>query len=390
MKICFVCSEYPPGPHGGIGSLVQTLARALAGRGHRVRVIGVYDVGYPAPDYEEDEGVRVWRLREPRHLFGWVRARWRLFHTLSLWSRQGEIDLVEVPDYQGWAAGWPRLPVPVVVRLSGAHAFVSSVQGLPVSTVVRWVEKATLLRADSYSAVSRYVADETRTVFSLSNEPDTILYCPVTVPEELGPEPRTPYRVVFGGTLNFNKGILSLIEAWPQVKNRHRKAQLHIYGKDWRCDDGVMMRDRIQRRFSGTAKLDVVFHGMVNREELARAFRSASVAVFPSRVESFALTAVEAMAWGCPTIFTRTASGPEIIDHDENGLLVNPTSVSEIASAINRLLDDRVLATRLGRAGRRKVRDHFSIPVLIPQNEAFFAAVVQRFKRQQVLCEPPQ
>src|SRR5262249_49753803 len=152
------------------------------------------------------------------------------------------------------------------------------------------------------SSVSRYVADETRTVFSLSNEPDTILYCPVTVPEELGPEPRTPHRVVFGGTLNFNKGILSLIEAWPQVKNRHRNAQLHIYGKDWRCDDGVMMRDRIKRRFPATAKLDVVFHGMVNREELAKAFRSASVAVFPSRVESFALTVVEAMAWGCPTI----------------------------------------------------------------------------------------
>src|SRR5262249_5809421 len=207
---------------------------------------------------------------------------------------------------------------------------------------------------------------------------------------ELGPEPRTPYRVVFDGTLNFNKGILALSEAWPQGKNRQRKAQLHSYGNDWRCEDGVMMRDRIQRRFSETAKLDVVFHGMVNREELARAFRSASVAVFPSRVESFALTAVEAMAWGCPTIFTRTASGPEIIDHDENGLLVNPTSVSEIASAINRLLDDTVLATRLGTAGRRKVRDHFSIPVLIPQNETFFASAIERFKGQQVLCESPQ
>src|SRR5262245_24697853 len=212
MKICFVCSEYPPGPHGGIGSLVQTLARALAAHGHKVRVIGVYDVGYPAPDYEEYEGVRVWRLREPRHHFGWIRARWQLFQTLSLWSRQGEIDLVEVPDYQGWAAGWPRLPVPVLVRLSGAHSFVASAQGLPVSTFVRWIEKATLRRADSYSSVSRYVADKTRTVFSLSNKSDTILYSPVPIPEELGSEPRTPYRVVFGGTLNFNKGILFLIE----------------------------------------------------------------------------------------------------------------------------------------------------------------------------------
>lgn len=387
MKICFVCSEYPPGPHGGIGSLVQTLARGLAGRGHEVRVVGVCGYAYPAPDYEEDHAVRVWRLREPKHPLGWVRARWQLFERLSRWSKQEEIDLVEVPDYQGWAAGWPRLRVPVVVRLSGAHTFVASAQGLPVSSVVRWMEKAALRRADSYSSVSRFVAHETREVFALSSEPDAILYSPVPVPDQLGPEQRTPYRVVFGGTLNFNKGILSVIEAWPQVKIRHQEAQLHVYGKDWRCDDGIMMLDLIRLRHPAISSQDVVFHGMVSREELANAFRSANVAVFPSRVESFALAPVEAMAWGCPTIFTRAASGPEIIDHNENGLLVNPHCPGEIASAINRLLDDADLAKRLGAAGRRKVQDRFSLRVVIPQNEAFFASVIKRFKCRQLLCQ---
>ncbi len=36
LRVGFVCHEYPPGPHGGIGTLVQTLARGLAARGHRV------------------------------------------------------------------------------------------------------------------------------------------------------------------------------------------------------------------------------------------------------------------------------------------------------------------------------------------------------------------
>ena len=151
-----------------------------------------------------------------------------------------------------------------------------------------------------------------------------------------------------------------------------------------------MMRDLIERRYRATVTQDVVFHGMVSREELAGAFRSANVAVFPSKVESFALTPVEAMAWGCPTIFTRAASGPEVIDHDENGLLVNPHSAVDIANAINRVLDDEEFAMRLGKAGRRKVQDHFSLPVLIPQNEAFFAAAVERFKRQQARLESPQ
>lgn len=387
MKICFVCSEYPPGPHGGIGSLVQTLARALASRGHQVRVVGVCGFAYPAPDYEEDQGVRVWRLREPKHILGWLRARWRLFRQLSQWSRQREIELVEVPDYQGWAAGWPRLPVPVIVRLSGAHTFVSSEQGLPVSGTVRWIEKATLQRADFRSSVSRYVGEGIQAVFSLPSGPDSIIYNPVPVPDHVEPQAREPYRVVFGGTLNVNKGILSLIEAWPSVKARHATAGLHVYGKDWRCGDGMMMRDFIKHRYSAESLQDVVFHGMVSREELAEAFRTASVAVFPSKVEAFGLAPAEAMAWGCPTIYTRSACGPEVIDHDKDGLLINPDSVTEIANAIIRLLDDKALAARLGAAGRQKVLNRFSLPVLIPQNEAFFAFAMERFKLLQTPCQ---
>jgi hypothetical protein len=49
LELCFICSEYPPGPHGGIGTMTQVLARALVARGHGVRVIGVYQRDYPGP-----------------------------------------------------------------------------------------------------------------------------------------------------------------------------------------------------------------------------------------------------------------------------------------------------------------------------------------------------
>lgn len=35
MNICFICDEYPPGLHGGIGTMTQVLARALTQAGHR-------------------------------------------------------------------------------------------------------------------------------------------------------------------------------------------------------------------------------------------------------------------------------------------------------------------------------------------------------------------
>ncbi len=42
MHVAFICNEYPPGVHGGIGAVTRTYARALVEAGHRVTVIGVY------------------------------------------------------------------------------------------------------------------------------------------------------------------------------------------------------------------------------------------------------------------------------------------------------------------------------------------------------------
>ena len=117
MRVCLVCGEYPPGPHGGIGTVTQSLARALVRAGHQVRVIGSCRRDYPGPDRANDEGVDVWRLREPSGRLGWVRARAGLYRTIAAWVRDGALDIVETPDYAGIAAFWPRLGVPVIVRV---------------------------------------------------------------------------------------------------------------------------------------------------------------------------------------------------------------------------------------------------------------------------------
>src|SRR5512141_2789276 len=98
MRLCCLCNEYAPGPHGGIGTLEQTFARALVAAGHSVRVVGMYSASYPVPGTEEDRGVRVVRLRESGGAAGWVRSRVRLFRTVSGWVRAGDVDLVELPD----------------------------------------------------------------------------------------------------------------------------------------------------------------------------------------------------------------------------------------------------------------------------------------------------
>src|ERR1700744_319828 len=74
MNILYLCDEYPPGPHGGIGTSVQLLAREMAKQGHKVVVAGIYSPGYGGEDEVTDEGVKVSHYR--RHWDGkWFEKR---------------------------------------------------------------------------------------------------------------------------------------------------------------------------------------------------------------------------------------------------------------------------------------------------------------------------
>jgi glycogen synthase len=371
LRICFLCSDYPPGPHGGIGTMTQILARALVADGHQARVLGVYPRDYPAPERESDRGVRVERLREPDRPGGWLEARWRCYRQVARWAAAGEIDLVEVPDWSGWAAGWPRLPVPVVVRLNGSATYFGHEAGRPVRSVTRWIETCSLRRADFVASASRYTARQTEMLFGLRRPVDAILYNPIEhLPANDAPRPSSE-TVVFTGTLVEKKGVVSLVRAWHEVIRRRPAARLHLYGKDGRLASGHSVQCRLEDMLE-EHRASVEFHGHVDRGTILAALRTARLAVFPSYAEAFALAPLEAMACGCPTIGTRLGSGPELITPEVDGLLVDPDHPHELSQAILRLLEDNALAERLGTAGRHRVTTTFSVDRLLAENVAFY------------------
>jgi len=370
MRVCFVCSEYPPHPCGGIGRLTQLLARGLVRAGHEARVIGVYPLDDAAPDRQSDEGVQVWRLRSPGYRGGWLAARYRLYRTVRDWARRGEVDLVEVPDYQGWAAGWGRLPVPLVARLSGSGTYFAAEMGQAATRVTRWLERATLRRADYWIAESRYVLAGTAHVFDLAPPAYTVLYNPVELPVQPATA-RARNRVVFAGTLTAKKGVVALARAWPRVRARCPEAELHVYGRDGAYAGGSM-REYLRSLMAADAEAGVQFHGHVSLDELHSVFRQARVAVLPSLAEGFALTPLHAMAAGCPTIYTRRSSGPEVIEHGRDGLLIDPERPETIAEAIVEVLEDDALAERLGRMGRARVEAQFALETAGALNERFY------------------
>ena len=377
MRLCVLCSEYPPGPHGGIGTRYRILGRHLAAAGHEVRVVGAYPRDYPAPDYEEDEGVRVWRLREGAGRFGWVGAWRRQYRRVRGWIERGEVDLVEAPDSRGWFALWPRQPVPLVLRSSGSNTYFAHELGRPVNRLTHWMEWDSYQRADAWIAQTPHAAALTQDLFGL-DPPDLIVPNVVDPPPAVPPfEGRAPGRVVFSGTLTEKKGVVPLVDAWPDVVAAVPDATLHLYGKDTERVGGGSMRAHLAGRLPEAVRPSVVFHGHVGRGELSAALASARAAAFPSYTETFGNVAVEAMSWGCPTVYTRRSVGPDVVTDGVDGLLVDPDRPGEIAGALRRLLTDDDLARRLGGAGRDRVLRRYTAAAVLPPTLALYDRLIR-------------
>jgi glycosyltransferase involved in cell wall biosynthesis len=104
----------------------------------------------------------------------------------------------------------------------------------------------------------------------------------------------------------------------------------------------------------------------LTRDDTARRDRllaESSVFVFPSDMDTFGYAPIEAMAMGTPVVAYRATALPETVRDGETGLLVEPGDDDELRRAIERLLDDAALRTRLGAAAQEDARARFDARV---------------------------
>jgi glycosyltransferase involved in cell wall biosynthesis len=392
-----LCDEYPPGRHGGIGTVVQLLARAYVRQGHKVIVAGLYDWGYGQEARFHDEGVLVYRFR-----FGlagkWlekkdsikVRLAYRILRTTGLlqaditkslkrYSRNLEaliseyqIDLVEMPDFQEYMPYikkktlFPKLSVPVIVKLHGSVTYFLREAGKPVPDAIYQSELELLHSASAVSSVSSYTAVKTAAYFNYQR-PIQVLYNGIDIPApQLGN--KNSDLVIFTGSLVEKKGIYQLMKAWNSVHKQYPGAQLHVYGKG--------QVSRMKELLDSAARDTVVFMGHVPRAQLFNALGSAQAAVFPSFAECFALGPMEAMACNTTVIYTTRSSGPELITDGKDGLLVDPDKPEQIAEKILYVLNHRDAAAALAIEGKKKIERDFSIDYIAEQHIAYYQHII--------------
>jgi glycosyltransferase involved in cell wall biosynthesis len=98
---------------------------------------------------------------------------------------------------------------------------------------------------------------------------------------------------------------------------------------------------------------DVRFFGFVPDSTLSALYRLASVFAFPSLYEGFGLPPLEAMASGTPVVTSRISSLPEVVG--DAAVLVDPYSIEDIASGLERVLGDGALRATLVERGHVRV-----------------------------------
>jgi glycosyltransferase involved in cell wall biosynthesis len=110
-------------------------------------------------------------------------------------------------------------------------------------------------------------------------------------------------------------------------------------------------------------------------ENLEADLKTASLFVYMSNSEGLGSGVLLAMAAGVPVIASKTGGIPEIIRHEENGLLVD-TEPGAVAVAVHRLQDDPALASRLAARGRQTVSERFSIEIMVRNTLAVYHRVL--------------
>jgi glycosyltransferase involved in cell wall biosynthesis len=166
--------------------------------------------------------------------------------------------------------------------------------------------------------------------------------------------PRKPL-VLFVGGMESRKGLEFAIQTLEVLVKKGRELNLIAIARPG--FKGVETRawfDHLIERCGLVGKVEI--HELIDDEELARLYATASVFFLPTRMEGWGLSIMEAMASGSPIVSTPVGGITELVHSGENGLLVPVGDVHGFAEAIERLIDDKVLRDRLCAAAKETVK----------------------------------
>lgn len=377
MNICLVSREYPPETgFGGIGTYTYNLAKALSEKGHEVTVI---TQALKTEKIYIDKKVKVYRIKDIKipikgitgvanfltfSGFGHILHSYSVFKKIDEIIRErGKFDVIECPLWSGEGFLYSqKIGIPLVVRLQTPIFKLREILGQKKNFLQEYYEKKALEKAVIVAAISKNIGSMISSYYKIPKSKIKISFLGTEFPDIKKPlYKKNSFKLLYVGRLEKRKGAIEFIEAIPQILNSNPKIRIDIVGKDINQAPGqISFREYFNKVVPENLRNRVRFHGLIDLDKLKKFYAGCDVFIAPSRYESFGLIYLEAMAFGKPVIGTRIGAIPEIVRHDEVGLLIDVNNSSQIADAVLKLFSREKLRERLGKKAFNYVRQNFS------------------------------
>ncbi len=231
-----------------------------------------------------------------------------------------------------------------------------------------WMEREGLTACDAIIAVSADMKKDilksydvpAKSVAVIHNGVDPAKYHPQEGTASLGKGTaslakfriKAPF-VFFVGRLTRQKGVFDLVAAMDHVPKG--TTLVLATGKP----DTPEIEDEL-RRVLKTMPNVVWIRDMLEDPDLVSLYNEAAVFACPSVYEPFGIINLEAMACETPVVATRVGGIKEVVVDGETGLMVPPGDPVRLGKAITKIIEDPKLAAKMGKAGRKRVLQHFT------------------------------
>jgi L-malate glycosyltransferase len=362
--------------YGGSGIVATELGLELATRGHEVHFITYanpirLDPGIPRIHYHEVEVSNYPLFQYPPY-------------SLALASRMAdvaesyELDLLHV--HYAIPHSISALLAQQILAPQRRLPFITTLHGTDITLVGADpsyfpITKFSIERSDGITAISDYLRQRTVDVFGVSNGIRVIknfVNCELYRPDR---EKKAASQYAPAGEKlllhlsNFRpvKRVTDCVRILAEVR---KSVPAHLLMAGDGPDRGAA--EHLAREL----KMDrhITFLGKQNHVE--RLIPLAHAMLVPSELESFGLSALEAMACGVVPVATRVGGVPELITHEEDGFLEAVGDVRGQATRVVQLLEDPDLHYRMGMAGRWNAAERFCTDKIIPQYERYYEEVI--------------
>ena len=424
MRVGLMTREYPPAVYGGAGVHVEYLARELA------RKIEV-EVHCWGTQQGEAGNLLVRGDEPPPEITGDTQAKFKaavdaLALNLSTMKELGRIELIHTHTWYVAMAGFlakKLYNIPFVLTthsLEPLRAWKAEQLGSGYA-LSSWMERTAILDADAIVAVSHGTkADIQRAYPDVDPNRIHVIYNGIDLNEyqqtnntdalaKYGVDPSKPY-VLFVGRITRQKGVTHLVEA---IQYLPPGTQVVLCaGAPDTPEIATEMRDKVEAARKMTPGSEPAGHEittpegghaiatgdptgrghnivwieqMVTKQEAIQLYSHCAVFCCPSVYEPFGIINLEAMACRAPVVASATGGILEVVVEGETGHLIpfkaNPETTfpadedqfaRDLAAGINDLLKDPAKAKAWGKAGRKRVEQHFAWEAIATQTIALY------------------